>query len=288
MPAHCGDRNTTLEQFEPTQLYPAVYMGIQIAGHMRKFGKELILEDGTKIPSALDLFESFVVSILSQVKHYIEAENHNMIDYKKEAKFHHVLSDCRSELAMIQHVLMRQEDILEGLLEDNDHNGARPTNHREPLTDDSLRMRKLKSPPDCTPVRKAQAMLKRQQRRVQRIDGDAERIEKNVQELLNLKRTYTSVQDSHTSVLLSVAAIGFAVVTIIFAPLAFLTALFALNFQGFDRLRVKNNDGDRSGVVSSAMNNGDITVNVVASSGPAYDRGKMAGIFSELLPFSSI
>jgi hypothetical protein len=59
--------------------------------------------------------------------------------------------------------------------------------------------------------------------------------------LLNLNRTYADIQDSHVSaidshvsVLPSAAAIGFAFVTVVLAPLAFFTALFTLNLQGFD------------------------------------------------------
>jgi hypothetical protein len=71
---------------------------------------------------------------------------------------------------------------------------------------------------------------------VRKIDGDAERIEKANQELLNLKHTHSSIKDAHSSLILSTAVIGFTVVTIVFAPLAFLTALFTLKIEGFGRL----------------------------------------------------
>ena len=79
-----------------------------------------------------------------------------------------------------------------------------------------------------------------QQKRVRKIDGDAERTEKIVNDKLNLKRTYASIKDSHSSLLLSTAVIGFTVITIVFAPLSFVTALLALNIQGFDTLRSRN------------------------------------------------
>jgi hypothetical protein len=69
--------------------------------------------------------------------------------------------------------------------------------------------------------------------RINKIDKDAERTQNIVQDKLNLKRAYASIKDSHSSLLLSTAVIGFTVVTIIFAPLAFLTALFALKIEGF-------------------------------------------------------
>jgi hypothetical protein len=124
-------------------------------------------------------------------------------------------------------------------------------------------------------------MLKQYQKRIKKIDGDAERVEKNVQDLLNLKRTYASVQDSHAGVLLSVAAIGFAIVTVIFAPLAFLVGLFALNFQGFDRLRVRQGNGEQG----PGGGGGALSANIGSNNGPVFDSGKMAGIFSKSIYF---
>jgi Mg2+ and Co2+ transporter CorA len=88
---------------------------------------------------------------------------------------------------------------------------------------------------------------------VLKIDGDAERVQKAVQDKLDLKRTYASVKDAHSSLLLSTAVIGFTVVTIVFAPLAFLTALFALNIDGFDLLQLKGRDGVYSSGKMSAI-----------------------------------
>lgn len=73
--------------------------------------------------------------------------------------------------------------------------------------------------------------------RVKKIQSDAERVEKAVQDQLDLKKTYASVKDAHNSLILSAAVIGFTVITIIFAPLAFLTALFALKVDSFHRLQ---------------------------------------------------
>ena len=61
-----------------------------------------------------------------------------------------------------------------------------------------------------------------------KIDRDAERIEKNNQDQLNLKRTYASIGDTRASVILGTAVVGFTIITVIFTPLAFMTSLFAL------------------------------------------------------------
>jgi hypothetical protein len=57
-----------------------------------------------------------------------------------------------------------------------------------------------------------------------------------------------------------------------------------LNFQGFDRLRVRQTYGlERSGVntVNGAGDGRDFTTDVGSNDGLVFDSGKMAGIFSE-------
>jgi Mg2+ and Co2+ transporter CorA len=251
-----------------------LHMGLIIAECIQSFGKELILTNGTKIPPTLDLFESRVVSILSEVKEYIGNSKRNAIEYDTEAKFHHILSDCRSELAMIQHFLAHQEEVLKCLLDDRSQYEATLISG-----DKAFQL--------CVtwqPVEDAHNMLKQYQKRVQRIDGDTERIEKSVQDLLSLKRTFASVQDSHASVLVSVAAIGFAIVTIIFAPLAFLVGLFALNLQGFESLRVHTDDdvNKGAGAIGNAATEQGTTLHAVSNKDTIYHSGKITGIFSEL------
>ncbi|KAJ2998781.1 hypothetical protein NUW58_g223 [Xylaria curta] len=76
-------------------------------------------------------------------------------------------------------------------------------------------------------VKRSKNMIKKYQKRVKKIDEDAERVEKQIQDQLNLKRTYASIQDARASLILGTAVAGFTIITIIFAPLAFVTALFA-------------------------------------------------------------
>jgi hypothetical protein len=288
-----------------------VQLGLIIAGFIQEFGNEHADHNGRTIPPTLDLFERRVVSVLSEVKTYITETKRNAIDYNSETNFLHVLSDCRSELAMIQHILEQQEEILISLLNDRDDtNSAKPAATQDPpqtaskdtcgdetsdgdpsdrvppppsteAPNESKEPDRKRQEPDWSPVEAAHTMLKQYQKRIKKIDGDAERVEKNVQDLLNLKRTYASVQDSHAGVLLSVAAIGFAIVTVIFAPLAFLVGLFALNLQGFDRLRVRQRNGEQG----PGGGGGALFANIGSNNGPVFDSGKMAGIFSKSIYF---
>jgi hypothetical protein len=286
-------------------------LGFIITDFIEEFGKETTGDSGRRLPPTLDLFESRVVSVLSEVKAYVNETKRNAIDHNSEAHFLHILSDCRSELAMIQHILAQQEEILISLLNDRDDtNSAKSASTQDPPqtaskdscgngTSDGVPSDRVPPPPsteapneskesdrkrqeaDWSPVEAAHTMLKQYQKRIKKIDGDAQRVEKNVQDLLNLKRTYASVQDSHAGVLLSVAAIGFAIVTVIFAPLAFLVGFFALNLQGFDRLRVRQGNGEQG----PGGGGGALSANIGSNNGPLFDSGKMAGIFSKSIYF---
>jgi hypothetical protein len=78
----------------------------------------------------------------------------------------------------------------------------------------------------------------------EKISADAARIEKNIQDELNLKRTFATMDDARISLSLGIAVIGFTVITIIFAPLALVTALFALPVDVFEKRKFRVSDGE--------------------------------------------
>ncbi|KAF2825790.1 hypothetical protein CC86DRAFT_456174 [Ophiobolus disseminans] len=252
---------------------PLLSMGRLLAECIKAFGREEILKykgETLKCPPALDLFESRVVFGLAEVESYMQSTNRSRIDFDKEAEFHYSISDIRSELAMIKHFLVQQQQIFGSLLEENNLTRV-SKKYGLPEVDDAWN---TGDPPNWDSIQEAEVMLVPYLERVEKIDGDAERIGASVQDMLNLKRTYASVQDSHASVLLSTAAIGFAIVTIIFTPLAFLTALFALDMQGFDRLRVST----LTSSTPSASDNQNVNM-ITPSEDTVYHGGKMSGIF---------
>jgi hypothetical protein len=204
-------------------LYRHLQWGLIIASHIESFGKESHV-GGHRFLPALDIFENEVVAALSDVDKYIDETKPSSVDYKKERNFLHVLSDIRSELVMVLYVLEQQKKVLKDLIDEKN-------------IDEDLY-------PDWARVRRAESSLAQYEGRIKKIDGDTERIEKAVNDMLNLKRTYASIKDTHSSLLLSTAVIGFTVITIVFAPLAFLTALFALKIDGFEKLHVNGSDPD--------------------------------------------
>ncbi|KAL1795394.1 hypothetical protein ACET3X_007210 [Alternaria dauci] len=222
-------------------------LGFIINTFIEGFGKSYT-QGSLEYPPTLDLFETRVVSLLSEVSDYVKTrpgENSDFggSEYHRERYFMHVISDVRSELAMIKHVLEQQRRVLGSFLEEcgQEDDGRF-----------SQRWNQVMSMPE---------KVNKYTERVTKIDDDAGRIEKTIQDMLNLKRTYASIRETHNSLILSTAVIGFTVITIVFTPLAFLTALFALKIEGLEKLQVPSGDG-------------------------TYHKGKISGIFGKWISIS--
>ncbi|KAF2822161.1 hypothetical protein CC86DRAFT_410545 [Ophiobolus disseminans] len=210
-----------------------VLVGLLMARFIDNFGKAYS-HKGIEHLTALDLFENRVVGILSEVGVYVGTGISEDVEFAKERYFTHVVSDVRSELGP--------------------ENGQSSASGDKQSLVLSKAERAARSSENWARVEGAEGTLKKYKKRERKIDGDAERVEKAIQDLLNLKRTHASIQDAHSSLVLSTAVIGFAVVTIVFAPLAFLTGLFALKVEGFRQLQTIPQDD-------------------------VYDSGKLSGIF---------
>lgn len=192
-----------------------------IAHHLQKFNKP---QAGGKFPSPLDIFEVSVVRILSDVEAYTDPNKQLLPeDIEKERGFIHRIADVREELVMIREILDQQKEILRDFIQDVERQELDAILDGAPTNSDFRSWVGLKSSAEDIDLF---------QKRVAKIDRDAERIENLIQNQLNVKRTYASIRDARTGLILSAAVIGFTVITIIFAPLAFMTSLFALPLEG--------------------------------------------------------
>lgn len=156
------------------------------------------------------------------------------------------IADIREELVMIQQVLGQQLDIIESW--------TRAVHGFE------MKRRDVGNLSFRESVEGAINNIKKYQARAKKIDSDAERVEKRIQDQLNLRRTHVSIEDARASLILSraglvtsTAVIGFTIITIIFAPLAFVTALFALPIDVLLRNQVQfkmagGNSGSEDGM----------------------------------------
>jgi hypothetical protein len=253
-------------------LHPEDVISRILAYQIDKFGRrqERVIQTATgerlvySYPSPLDIFEVAVVRVLSDVTEYMdsatsmdfsmqlattEVMRHEM---KAERRFLDNVSDIKSELAMIDEILSQQEEIISTMIvSDNDilakkgeHTRGLQRNRREKMSSTTSNASADTTPENMDDIRlqrtlstleDARSKVQRYRKRVIKIDNDTGRIEKTIQDQLNLKRTYASMHDAHAGVelgraskYLSTAVIGFTIITIIFAPLAFMASVFAL------------------------------------------------------------
>jgi hypothetical protein len=141
------------------------------------------------------------------------------------------IADIRDELAMVDEILRQQDAVLDDFITHIE----RVNKLIVPTSQGTVDEEEVKIPER---IAHTKALIKTYRDRVSKIERDAERVDKTVQDRLNLKRTFAGIRDARasmndakTSILLAVSVIGFTVITILFAPLAFMTALFALDID---------------------------------------------------------
>ncbi|KAI0383199.1 hypothetical protein F5Y04DRAFT_250840 [Hypomontagnella monticulosa] len=221
-----------------------ILTGLIIAHHIREFGQRQA--DGL-FPSPLDIFEASVVQILTEVRAYIDPNNPSRPEMNTEHDFTLRISDVREELVMIEYIIGQQLDTLERLTTEFElHNPeslpflGSEKKQEQSLSPDEIRMKK-----QWEEVKMSKNEIEKYRKRIKKIDADAERIEKSIQDQLNLKRIHVSINDARTSLILSTAVIGLTVITIIFAPLSFMTSLLDLPIDTFlkNRLNLDVPDG---------------------------------------------
>ncbi|KAJ2981848.1 hypothetical protein NUW58_g6586 [Xylaria curta] len=198
--------------------HPLTLIGLLIAHQVSKFGHRQV---GGASLSPLDIFEASVAQVLNDVDEYMDRETLSRPQMKEEHSFMFRIADIREELVMMQEVLGQQLEIVEYLAKGSQD--AQIWTARAAVTlSEALECSRLEV------VERSKLLIEKYQKRIRKIDGDAERVEKRIQDQLNLKRTHVSINDARSGLILSTAIIGFTVITIIYAPLAFVTALFAL------------------------------------------------------------
>lgn len=208
-----------------------------IAHHISQFGR---LQANGLFSPPLDIFETGVVRVLSDVQQYTNPHLSLPPDVNKERDFMHRIADIREELAMIVAVLDQQQEIVENMARDFESFESKGIADQIPDDIEGRRDRANLEQGRMT-IRDSLLEIGRHQKRANKIDRDAERIEKVIQDQLNLKRTYATIRDTRNGLVLSAAVIGFTITTIFFAPIAFMTSLFALPLDGLLRNQIQFN-----------------------------------------------
>ncbi|KAI0399839.1 hypothetical protein F4802DRAFT_602577 [Xylaria palmicola] len=172
------------------------------------------------------VFSKSISAVAEAIDEYTRSTNFVNISIEKERQFLHEINDIREEIAMMQTVLFQQEEIWKEFAfktwpqfwPDGENGRFKPG-----------------------PEDKQREGKNMEGRRFEKLDQEAERVEKNILVQLDLKQKHASLKETHTATVMSASIVGFTVITIIFAPLSFLTSLFALPIDQFSQ---NQNDGN--------------------------------------------
>ncbi|KAF2660086.1 hypothetical protein K491DRAFT_109518 [Lophiostoma macrostomum CBS 122681] len=210
---------------------------------------------GTNIPPTLGIFETAVVAVLSDVRNYLIHRQSQNINIAQETKFLESIADIQNELDMIETIIEQQENIISAFADDLNSQNAES---EEKMTSGNLSDEEQKV--EATRARDRQKALQvlnqgtkclqKYKKQIEKINRDASRVAKSIDDMLNLSRTEASIQLAQSSIteaqnsikmaryslFLGLAALAFAVVTIIFTPLSFVTSLLALPIGADDRV----------------------------------------------------
>jgi hypothetical protein len=204
-------------------------MAMFLATEIEDFGKgfiEVELPNGLlELPSALSMFETSVLALMSRVDGYLNAATPTKPNIDIERQYTHDIWDNHCELAMINDVLDQQEKVVNDLLLGSGM--MEPSGKRlYPPSEQTCAK-------DWDRVFAARSLRMKYQQRITKIKADAERIDKAIQDILNLKRTFASMKEAENSskaaqnslrlaqsnALSSAAVVGFTVVTHIYTPI---------------------------------------------------------------------
>jgi hypothetical protein len=228
-------------------------MGIVLARIIENFSRAFMVPDADSLlPSVLSIYETSV--LVSEVDQYLDPGKPPSLNIDTEKRFTHEIWDLRSELVMIGDVLGQQETVLEDIPSAN--KGFDPVTLLT-LPDKLLHPSYKRAYTAHWPrIFGARKLLEKYRQRIRKIEADAERIDKAIQDMLNLKRTFASIKEAQnsseaaqnslrlarSSVVLNAAVVGFTVGTVIFTPLSFLTGLFALATDELRKLLSSTNE----------------------------------------------
>ncbi|EGX88658.1 ankyrin repeat-containing domain [Cordyceps militaris CM01] len=171
----------------------------------------------------LNIFQKSITQISEQVEKdfgFSSRENQRRLA-DRERKLFHDISDVREELAMIGSVVFEQAEVwleLARVMETNYHPTA-PTDARDTMCDDGI---------DHDIIPTTSRYLQKLQRRIEKLDKDAARVQILITQVLEMKRSYSGIREAHWTAMMGVAVFIFTAVTVIFTPLSVVFSLLAV------------------------------------------------------------
>ncbi|KAI1339250.1 hypothetical protein F5Y15DRAFT_82927 [Xylariaceae sp. FL0016] len=225
--AKSANEDLKLLRSEPKTIDPDQYIGRLISHFVDTLDRPQML--GLSEP-IFSVFSKSIAAVAEDVNKYTRRASFDDISIRKETQFLHEINDIREEIAMIKTVLFQQEEVWKEFMvntwpeywPDGEDKRFRP-----PVCDD------LAETEIWREIAKPQTQFPKFKKRFEKLDEDAERVERNILIKLDLKQKHATMKETHTATVMSAAVVGFTIITIIFAPLSFLTSLFALPIKQF-------------------------------------------------------
>lgn len=182
-------------------------------------------------------FERSIAVISELVNKYLGNDEMGNIDIDKEKEFLHEIEDIREELAMIQTVLLEQEEVWREFAfstwPDYWPTGPEGKFQIPREKDDHWKI-----------IQRPQQQFPKFRRRLKKLDDDAERVQRSIELKLDLKQKHASLQVARTGSVMSASVFGFTIITVIFTPLSFMVGLLALPVDRFQQNQVQVQGGD--------------------------------------------
>ncbi|KAI0113960.1 hypothetical protein GGR51DRAFT_556457 [Nemania sp. FL0031] len=210
--------------------------------------------------SLLKIYENALLFISEEVNEYTKSALVEDIDLDRENAIFHKINDLREELSMIRSVLAEQEEVWNefmSLMWPNQGPDQQPKSYRKAeytgnLVPESAEERSAETNEEVVEserfrqIWRPRAKFNKYKRRIEKLEQDAERVERNILTKLDLKQKHATIKEAHSTAVLSATVFGFTIITVIFAPLSFVIALFALPIDMFN----EGKNGDKDGVYS--------------------------------------
>ncbi|EUC42768.1 hypothetical protein COCMIDRAFT_28680 [Bipolaris oryzae ATCC 44560] len=210
------------------------YIGIMMSHFVDSLDRPSETGSGNRI---LNTFENSIASCAHDVDEYSRGEVVKKFDIDKEREFLHNIDDIRGELGMIKRAILQQEEVWKTFASNAwPEHWTTGAEGRLIVKDDEQRSTAEEN--EWQIILRAQFQFDRFRRRIAQLDEDAARVEKSIMAKLDLKQKHASLQESHATGVMSAAVLGFTLITIIFTPLSFLTSLFALSIDSFQRNQI--------------------------------------------------
>ncbi|KAG6367552.1 hypothetical protein INS49_001745 [Diaporthe citri] len=193
-------------------------------------------------PGIFAIFARSIARVSEEVNIYLTPQNMSDINIEKEKDFLHHIEDIRDELSMIQTILIQQEEVWREFMfttwpnawPNGPEGSFKPPQTAEAAQDGEV----------WKIIQRPQQQLPKFKRRLQKLDDDAQRVQRSIELRLDLKQKHASLNEARLASLMSASVFGFTIVTIIFTPLSFLAGLFALPIEDFQRHQTSFDDGN--------------------------------------------